>query len=66
MPNVEGYGRGDLHVRIVPEVPSRLSGKQKKLLQELDAMRSESNYPQHERFRSLAEEFLKRRDAIRK
>jgi molecular chaperone DnaJ len=32
--NVQGYGRGDLHVRIVVEVPTHLSPAQKIKLQE--------------------------------
>ena len=32
--NVQGYGRGDLHIRINVEVPTRLSSAQKAKLQE--------------------------------
>jgi molecular chaperone DnaJ len=66
MPNVEGYGRGDLHVRIIPEVPARLNSKQKKLLKEFQNIGEESNYPAGRRFAGVAEEFLERRQAMGK
>ena len=31
----QGIGRGDLHVKIIPEVPVRLDGKGRRLLEEL-------------------------------
>jgi molecular chaperone DnaJ len=34
-PNVRGYGRGDLLVRVVVEVPTRLTPRQRELLEEL-------------------------------
>jgi molecular chaperone DnaJ len=36
--NVQGYGHGDLHVRINVEVPTRLSGAQREKLQEFAAL----------------------------
>ncbi len=36
--NVQGYGRGDLHVRVNVEVPTRLSAAQKAKLQEFAAL----------------------------
>jgi molecular chaperone DnaJ len=32
--NVQGYGFGDLHVRVLVEVPTRLNAEQKAKLQE--------------------------------
>ena len=34
MKNLQGYGQGDLHVRIQVEVPTRLTAEQKAKLQE--------------------------------
>jgi len=36
--NLQGYGHGDLHVRVQVEVPSRLSHEQKAKLQEFAAL----------------------------
>jgi molecular chaperone DnaJ len=35
MPNVHGRGRGDLGVRLMVQVPSKLSDEQRKLVEEL-------------------------------
>ena len=43
--NLQGYGHGDLHVRIQVEVPSRLSHEQKVKLQEFAALCDESVHP---------------------
>lgn len=60
-PDTSGYGHGDLHVRVVQEVPKNLSGHQKKKLKEfLDAC-DESNGPDMARFRTKAAEFMERR-----
>lgn len=66
LPSVEGYGRGDLHVRVVAEVPSRLSSKQKKILKEFREESSDSNYPDREKFRERAEAFFERKAAMTK
>ena len=65
MPNVEGYGRGDLHVQIMTEVPVKLSGKQKQALADFRSHGSESNYPSAKRFREQAEAFLERKKAMK-
>ena len=62
--NVEGYGRGDLHVRVVAEVPVRLTHNQKKLWRQLEEDRSEDGYPASREFQQRAETFLGRRDAM--
>ena len=64
MPNVEGYGRGDLHVQIMTEVPVKLNGKQKKALAEFKSHVSDNNYPSAKRFREQAEAFLERKKAM--
>ena len=64
MPNVDGYGRGDLHVRIAPEVPSRLNARQKKALQAFRDTMQESGYPDGQGFRKRVDEFFERKKAI--
>ena len=39
------HGRGDLHVSIVVETPTRLDERQRTLLRELAALRGEDSYP---------------------
>jgi molecular chaperone DnaJ len=65
IPNVEGYGRGDLHVRIAPEVPAKLTASQKKLLSEFGKQLSTSNYPLRRKFRQRAEAFFARRKSMK-
>jgi len=64
--NVEGYDRGDLHVRIVAEVPVKLGGKQKKLLKELLDLQSDGNYRERQAFHKRAEAFYERKAAMGK
>jgi len=45
VPNVEGYGRGDQHVRVVVEVPARLNAEQRKKLQEFAALCNDESQP---------------------
>lgn len=54
LPTPPGRGRrprGDLHFRVLVEVPARLSSGDKRLLQELDRSLSPDAYPQREAFR---------------
>jgi molecular chaperone DnaJ len=44
------HGRGDQLVRVIVEVPSRLSSEQKELLQRFDALGGEQSHPMHQRF----------------
>lgn len=64
MPSPEGNSRGDLHVRIVSETPTRLSMKQKKHIREARDNLDESNYPQGLRFKKEAEKFLTRKERM--
>ncbi len=64
MPSVEGYGRGDLHAQIIPEIPVKLSSKQKKALSEFKENASESNYPSANRFYEQADQFLERKKSM--
>ncbi len=61
MPRVDGYGRGDLHVHILPEIPAKLSSRQKKMLTEFQEQMGKKNYPQQERFLEEAEKLFARR-----
>ncbi len=48
--NVRGYGRGDLVARILVEVPTRLTGKQRDLLEEYARLENGEGHPQASRF----------------
>lgn len=41
MPDVRGYGRGDQHVHIIVSTPTKLTDKQKELLEEFDVIESQ-------------------------
>ena len=45
MKNLQGYGHGDLHVRIQVEVPTHLSAEQKAKLREFAALCGEDADP---------------------
>ncbi len=64
MPDVDGYSRGSMHVRVIVEVPVKLSGAQKRLLKEFAEHSDAGNYPQVNRLRELADRFYERRDAL--
>ena len=64
MPNVEGYGRGDMHVRVVPEIPDKIGSKQKKILKEYMEAKDSARYPQRKRFEEQAEAFFERKRTI--
>ncbi len=66
VPNVEGHGTGDLHVRVELEVPAHLGASQRKLLQAFADSCTDANYPEAEQRRKVAEQFFARRDALRK
>ena len=65
-PNVEGYGHGDLHVRVVAEVPVDLDAGQRRALKEFADARREENYPTVKRFEERAQAFFDRKGAIEK
>jgi molecular chaperone DnaJ len=58
IPDVRGYGRGDQHVRIRVVTPTRLTGKQKDLLQEFGRIESQKPHSGEKGF------FEKVRDAF--
>lgn len=65
IPNVEGYGRGDLHVKVVPQVPVKLNSKQKQALSDLQTHEAEANYPRIKTFHECAEQFYERKRAMK-
>ncbi|MFU8780295.1 MAG: DnaJ C-terminal domain-containing protein, partial [Kiritimatiellia bacterium] len=65
MPHVDGYGRGDLHVHILPEIPEKISSKQKKLLSEFRDLAEEKQYPHAKRFREEAEKMYARKTKVK-
>ena len=64
MPRLRGSGRGDQYVRVVVEIPTNLSKRQKELLQEFgeleheNAGRQNDNYPRISNFVEKVKEWL--------
>ncbi len=50
MPNVHGHGKGDLLVKLFVETPTKLSERQKELLQEFSLLESPANMPKRKGF----------------
>jgi len=57
-PNVHGHGRGDLLVRIFVETPSKLSERQKELLEEFAKLEGPSNLPKRDGFLDKIKSFF--------
>jgi molecular chaperone DnaJ len=57
--NLQGYGHGDLHVRIQVEVPTRLTAEQKSKLQEFAALCDGQEMPMSQSFFEKAKKFFK-------
>lgn len=51
MPNLHGYGRGDLYIRVIVEVPSHLGGEERRIIEELDRTGKEHIFPTTQAFR---------------
>lgn len=66
VPSVDGFGRGDLHVQIIAEVPVKLSGHQKKVLKELLDTGKDTNYPSRSQFLKTTDRFFERKKAVEK
>ncbi len=66
IPSIDGYGRGDIHVMIVPEVPVKLNRAQKAALEEFAKHETDSNYPARSKFKKNAEMFFARKKAMKK
>jgi molecular chaperone DnaJ len=65
-PSVDGYGRGDLHVRVVVEMPAHLSSRQKKALKDFADAHTDDNYPLARAVRERAEAFFKAKEELGK
>lgn len=57
-PNVHGHGKGDLLVRIFVETPTKLSDKQKELLQQFSELEGPSNLPKNKGFWDTIKDFF--------
>ncbi|NGO39621.1 molecular chaperone DnaJ [Limisphaera ngatamarikiensis] len=59
VPSVQGLGRGDLHVRVVVEVPTKLTAAQRAKLEEFAALCSGQETPGIQRFIEKAKRFFR-------
>jgi molecular chaperone DnaJ len=50
IPHLNGYQRGDQHVRVTVEVPEKLTRKQRELLEQFAALSGEETHPQAKSF----------------
>ena len=58
MKNLQGYGHGDLHVRVLVEVPTKLTGEQRKKLEEFSALCNGKESPLAQNFFEKAKKFF--------
>lgn len=58
MPSLRGYGVGDLRVRILVEVPTRLTARQRELLEEFATLENGDGTPMSKRFLEKVRELL--------
>lgn len=59
VPNVQGYGRGDLHVRVTVEVPTRLTAAQRAKLEEFAALCDANTNPRSKSFWERARDLFR-------
>jgi molecular chaperone DnaJ len=64
VPSLDGHGRGDLHVRVVVEVPVRLDSRQKKVLKEFGDSCEASQFPMGQKSRELSDRFFKAKQEL--
>ena len=57
-PALRGTGRGDLHVRVIAEIPVKLTKEQEELLEKLQASWQKNNHPQQARYAETARVFM--------
>ncbi|MEP6685967.1 MAG: molecular chaperone DnaJ [Verrucomicrobiota bacterium] len=57
--SVNGRERGDLHARVLVEVPTKLNGEQRQKLEEFSVLCDEENTPLHKRFFDSAKQFFR-------
>ena len=58
IPHLHGSGRGDEHIQVVVEVPTRLKRRQKELLEKLAETMSPANHPLHHGFLDKMKKFM--------
>jgi molecular chaperone DnaJ len=58
LPDIEGYGRGDLLVQVIVEIPKKLSRRQEELLREFAMSEKKGVLPQRESFLEKLAEYL--------
>ena len=66
MPSLRGMGTGDLVVRIVFEVPQRLTAKQRGLLDDLAKILEPENFPEAQRLSAATKQFYSRKEKLSK
>ncbi len=66
VPNLQGYGAGDQHVRLRIEVPDRLDRRQREMLHELAESCGDENFPGLREVRRAAGEFYEHKAAMDK
>jgi len=64
--SLDGHGRGDLHIRVVVEMPAHLNSAQKKALRAFSDVATPDNYPVGVKIRERAAAFFARRDNMAK
>ena len=58
MPNVHGRGKGDQHIRVMVEIPSKLSRPLREKLQELAEIANDDAYPHRKSWLAKAKRFF--------
>lgn len=66
MPSLRGMSSGDLVVRVVLEVPQRLTARQRGLLDDLAKTLDSTNFPESQRLATAAKRFYLRKDKLAK
>ena len=66
MPSLRGLGTGDLVVRVVFEVPQRLTAKQRGLMDDLAKVLEPENFPDAQRLAAEAKKFYSRKNKLSK
>lgn len=66
MPSLRGMSSGDLVVRVVLEVPQRLTARQRGLLDELAKTLDSTNFPESQRLATASKRFYLRKDKLAK
>ena len=64
MPSLRGPGTGDLVVRVIFEVPQRLTAKQRGLMDDLAKVLEPENFPEAQRLAAASKKFYARKDRL--